>query len=164
MPVLAGGSENPVVGQVDVGFQFRLVGVPDAPTHVRLPGAEPDLTDGHILDRDRVLALDRKRVTGSESGGVEKQLPLSVGTGGRRGGGAPRCRHGDILSRTGPAPDCVFHLLLQNHVITEKAWQADISRGGQAERKEEEECGSGGFHGYDCWGPWVLDEHVVSGS
>ena len=125
MPVFAAGLVNSIVGQVDVGFHFRLVGIARGPAHVGLPSAEPDFADGDILNLDGFRADDFQRKAGAIGRRIQQDFPSASRIGLGRSRGSPRSLHGDFLTWIGPAPDSVCHLLLQNHVIAKKSWQAE---------------------------------------
>ena len=73
--------DQPDVGKLRGGLlEVGVVGVVDAPLHVRLAGADPDLADEHVVERDRVLALDGERVRAAVFlHGIEEHVPHAVG-------------------------------------------------------------------------------------
>ena len=121
--------------QADVGklcgrlLEVGVVGVVDAPLHVRLAGTDPDLADEHVVERDRVLALDGERVRAAVFlHGIEEHVPHAVGAGGGRVGLAAE-RYRDRLARISLAPDFVLDALLEHHVVAEHVVERHVSPG-----------------------------------
>ena len=107
----SGGSLLPAAGRVRQGQ-----------AHVGLAQAYPHLADQDIGDRDPALAGE-----GHLGGfllrvgfqGIQEHFPLSVLV----GGGfldLPGKANGDLLARSGCAPDGELHPLLQDHIVLEE--------------------------------------------
>ena len=132
-------------GFLEVGI-VRLV---HAPLHVRLAGADPDLADEHVIERDRVLPLHRERVRAAVlHDWVEQHVPCAVWTR-RRGLRLPTERHGDGLAGIGLAPDFVVDALLDDHVVAEHVVERHVGlHGGGGERQDDAgDRGRPGRHG-----------------
>ena len=144
----------------EVGEDVVVLGVAaDAAVHVRLAGADPDFADEHVLNRERVRALDRERerVTGLER--IELHAPFALVVGLRRFGLAGN-GDGDFFARRGGAPDRRGDVALKHHVIGDDRRQLDVrarggsgtERGGEGQRNGEGgECG--GWR--EAHGKWV---------
>ena len=72
---------------------------------------------------------NRQAVAGSKAWSFEKQLPFSIGIRLGRGFGAPTGFYGNFFARLSPAPNRVFGLLLQNHMVAEEAREPDLREG-----------------------------------
>ena len=109
----------------------RVVRLGQRQFHVRLPGAEPDLADEHVVERDRVRPGDPQR-SGRRSRRKRGKIhaPLAVRPSRRF---RPFAAEGDdhLFLRIGPAPDRQRCVLLQDHVVAEDAGQPHVGASGE---------------------------------
>ena len=92
------------------------------------------------LNVRRVLALDGQRVRPAGGQRVERHLPFAVRAGrGRLALVLDGDR--DLLAGIGPAPDAIFLIALEDHVIAEDGRQLHVGpRGGRETSQHRGEC------------------------
>ena len=104
-------------------FGLVILCAVDGHGHVGLTGAEPDFADEHVLNGDRVGALDRQRTGGGAGGETgEGDLPGAVAGCGGSDGLAGEV-DGDFLAGRGGAPDGDTDVALEDHVVGEDGGQ-----------------------------------------
>ena len=96
------------------------------PFHVRLPGAEPDFSGEHVLDGDRIVALQGQGMRATCLWGLQLDHPFSGGIGGGRRAFSPAAGDAYLFPCVCRAPDGCLDLALDDHVIGEECRWHDI--------------------------------------
>ncbi len=152
-----GGADDPARGFVEIVAAGRLAGVVEQanlrlvgrfrrrvanrPPHIRLPRADPDFTEQHVGQRDRVLPLHdqlQRFARGLERRQLAAPFAAAVRHDRRR---IPGQRHLHRLARRGRAPDDDRHLPLKHHVIGEERRQLDIGLQRAAHEADDRQAG-----------------------
>ena len=156
-----GHGEEPELRVIRRGdLVFAVKGVGDAHLHVGLPGADPDVAHQHIGELDGFGAGDGEleRAAGFERSDFGGPFAVRIG-----GGGGGFAVHADrhLLARLGPAPDRVFHVALEHHVVGKQRMDERLlgirrpRGGGEAEQHEDSDRGTGARSWTSpCWRAW----------
>ncbi len=103
-------------------LQVGVVRVVKSPSHVRLPGTDPNFADQYVFVFQFVLSLDRQ---GERLGrclhGLERDPPRAVLVG-LRLVRLPGNGNGDFFSFVGPTPHWIGMVALKHHVAPEDRW------------------------------------------
>src|SRR5215831_12034545 len=109
-----------------------VVRVDQRPLHIRLPGADPNLTDQDVFERERVAALKGQFKRPAGFHWTNERLP----TAGAVGGGRRTLRiysRRNLFTGISIPPDAHLHACLQHHVIADDCGHAHLSVDGIAE-------------------------------
>ena len=109
-------------------LRFWVEAETDAHFHIRLPRAEPDFADEHVLQFNAIGACHRQHMGATGLGWWQFHLPLAlcIGTGTVD---LTKKFDDDLLARLSPAPDGQGAIALQYHVIAKYLGQAYVGKG-----------------------------------
>ena len=141
--------EEPEVRVLRTGSNFlRVVATVNGHLHVRLPGADPHLTDRHVLELNLVLTRDLQRIAGPGLGPFGQLdgpfavlVCLSLDRAGRI---ALEEADRHFFIRVGFAPHGHIHISLKDHVVREERMRRDVGadEAGRYEHRGSEQINS----------------------
>ena len=113
-------------------FRFWVEAEPDAHFHIRLPRAEPNLADEHVLQFNAVGTCYCQRIGATSFGRWQFHLPLTLCIGAGTGDLAEKF-DADLFPRLSPTPDGQRPIALQYHVIAKYLGQSYVGEGRRSE-------------------------------
>jgi len=138
---------------------FRVVHLIDGHLHVRLSGADPDLSGQDVLDCDGVLAFERDLVGASGVRRHDEEVPfaLVVGLNSPRKI-SPTDRDLDLFVRIRPSPQMRLVSRLHDHVVSDDRRQPDVGLG--VRRRQNGNCPHS--HRHETAGSGPVTMHLFS--
>ncbi len=125
------------------------------PLHVRLAGAEPDLSDQHVLDGEGLRSrrdLDPERTARRRGLELRSPLPVITRAGRHRLRVGPGPAEADLLAGVSPTPEGRRRLALEDHAVGEDCREPEVCGRGEGRGRDEEEGGEG--KGSEHGGRW----------